>query len=75
MHTETTYVPRGYRAKATFKNNAKKNVKAPHYCSDYGLHLKAMRTIHNNLKSLYLNKYVTIENNVTTENNTSSLSD
>lgn len=47
MHTETAYVPRGYRAKATFKNNAMKNVKAPHYCSNYGLHLKAMRTIHN----------------------------
>lgn len=44
MHLESTYVPRGYRAKATLKNNAKKNVKTPHYCSDYGLHLKGMRT-------------------------------
>lgn len=33
MHIETTYVPRGYRTKATFKNNAKKNVRAPRYCS------------------------------------------
>lgn len=54
MHIKTTYGPREYRAKATFKNNAKKDVRAPHYSSDYGLHLKAMRTINTkNLMSLY----------------------